>query len=125
MKHHDEVFASFLSTERKGEEEKTAVPCDDRRHCIVAIIRLVPHAPTYTSLPLQVMLVTIADAGSHLPLFQAELQATYVKGVYHMCIVCNWCGGSVNFEPHRGLEVMRKRKVYASAFTRIQVELCA
>ena len=38
-------------------------------------------------------------------------------------IVCNWCGVSVNFEPHWGLEVMRKRKVYASAFTRIQVEL--
>ena len=38
-------------------------------------------------------------------------------------IVCNWCGGSVNFEPYWGLEVMRKRKVYASAFKRIQVEL--
>ena len=38
-------------------------------------------------------------------------------------IVCNWCGGSANFEPDLGLEVMRKRKVYASAFTRIQVEL--
>ena len=38
-------------------------------------------------------------------------------------IVCNWCGGSVNFELYWELEVMRKKKVYASAFTRIQIEL--
>ena len=38
-------------------------------------------------------------------------------------IVCKWCSGSGNFESHWGLEVMRKRKVYARAFTRIQVEL--